>query len=252
MLVSQEGDTVRILLANNERGCHRTSAKMQGLPFCPVDMISVSSPCPSAQWGIDIVGPFVKTTGQRRFLVLAVDYFTKWVEAKPLTRITEGEMMKFLWKYICCRFRLPRVLISDNNAQFKGSGITKWCTQMGIKQHFTIVAHPQANGQVEVINRVIIDGLKKRLEQEGTSWVEELPSILWANRTTPRSTTQETPYSLVFGTEDVVPTEVQGQSLRICHCDPARNEELMRTDLTFAEGLPSKGFSVEADACFEG
>lgn len=85
------------------------------------DMISVSSPCPFAQWGIDIVGPFVKTTGQCWFLVVAVDYFTKWVEAEPLTRITEGEMLKFLWRSICCRFGLPRVLVSDNGAQFKGS-----------------------------------------------------------------------------------------------------------------------------------
>lgn len=100
--------------------------------------------------------------------MVTVDYFTKWVEAEPLTRITEGEMMKFLWKNICCRFGLPRVLVSNNGNQFKGS-ISEWCAQMGIKQHFTVVAHPQANGQAEVINRVIVEGLKKILEQEETN-----------------------------------------------------------------------------------
>lgn len=106
------------------------------------DMIFASLPCPFAQWGIDIMGPFDKTSGQRLFLVVAVDYFTKWLEAEPLTRITEGEMMKFIWKSICCRFGLPRVLITDNGTQFKGAEITEWCAQMGIKQQFTVVAHP--------------------------------------------------------------------------------------------------------------
>lgn len=217
------------------RKCHVFQKHGPFIHVPAADMISVSSPYPFAQWGIDIVGLFVKTTGQRRFLVVAVDYFTKWVEAEPLTRITEGEMLKFLWKSICCRFGLPRLLVSDNGTQFKGSKITEWCAHMRIKQQFMAVAHPQANGQVEVINRVIVEGLKKRVEQEGINWVEELPSILWAYRTTPRSTTQETPYSLAFGAEAVVPAEVQGQSLRICHFDQAYNKQLMRTDLTFAE-----------------
>lgn len=94
------------------------------------DIISIGSSCPFAQWGIDIVGLFVKASGQRRFFVVAVDYFTKWVEAEPLTRITEGKIMKFIWKNICCRFGLSRVLVSDNGTQFKGETITSWCEQM--------------------------------------------------------------------------------------------------------------------------
>lgn len=67
---------------------------------------------------------------------------------------------------------------------------------MKIAQAFTAVAHPQANGHVEVINRILLDELKKRLEREKTIWVEELPSVMWAYRTTPRSTTAEAPFSL--------------------------------------------------------
>lgn len=80
--------------------------------------------------------------------------------------------------------------------------------EMKIEQIFTDVAHPQANGQVEVINIILLDGLKKRLEHEKTSWVEELPSVLWVYRTTPRSTTGETPLSMVFGNEAVVSAEL--------------------------------------------
>ncbi|KAL0458115.1 UNVERIFIED_CONTAM: hypothetical protein Slati_0438700 [Sesamum latifolium] len=70
--------------------------------------------------GIDIVGPFPLAAGQRKFLLVAVDYFTKWVEAEPLARITEGEVMKFIWKNIICRFGIPREIISDNGRQFQG------------------------------------------------------------------------------------------------------------------------------------
>lgn len=77
------------------------------------EMIAISSLCPFARWGIDIVGPFIKTKGSNQFLVVVVDYFTKWVDAEPLSKITECEMIHFIWKSICCRFGLPRVLVSD-------------------------------------------------------------------------------------------------------------------------------------------
>ncbi|KAL0361080.1 UNVERIFIED_CONTAM: hypothetical protein Sradi_3792500 [Sesamum radiatum] len=63
------------------------------------------------QWGIDIVGPFLLAAGQRKFILVAIDYFIKWVEAEPLARITEGEVMKFIWKNIVCRFGIPREII---------------------------------------------------------------------------------------------------------------------------------------------
>ncbi|KAL0445281.1 UNVERIFIED_CONTAM: hypothetical protein Slati_2250800 [Sesamum latifolium] len=71
-------------------------------------LTTMLSPCPFTQWGIDIVGPFPIASGQRKFLLIAIDYFTKWVEAEPLARITEGEVMKFIWKNIVCRFGVPR------------------------------------------------------------------------------------------------------------------------------------------------
>lgn len=74
----------------------------------------VSSPCPFARWGIDIVRPFVKTRGNKQFLVVAVDYITKWVEAEPVSRITEKEIIHLIWKNLCCRFGFPRITISDN------------------------------------------------------------------------------------------------------------------------------------------
>ncbi|KAL0434388.1 UNVERIFIED_CONTAM: hypothetical protein Slati_2773100 [Sesamum latifolium] len=136
--------------------------------------------------GCNPISPFPLAAGQRKFLLVAVDYFTKWVEAEPLARITEGEVMKFIWKNIICRFGIPREIISDNGRQFQGQKIQKWCQGLRIKQRFTTVAHPQANGQVEITNGILVQGIKRRLERVGRNWAEELTSVLWAYRTNPR------------------------------------------------------------------
>ncbi|KAL0426480.1 UNVERIFIED_CONTAM: hypothetical protein Slati_2822800 [Sesamum latifolium] len=115
---------------------------------------------------------------------------------RTLARITEGEVMKFIWKNIICHFGIPREIISDNGRQFQGRKIQEWCQGLRIKQRFTTVAHPQANGQVEVTNRILVQGIKRRLERVGGNWAEELTSVLWAYRTTPRGSTGESPFSL--------------------------------------------------------
>ncbi|KAI3465894.1 hypothetical protein Pfo_022557 [Paulownia fortunei] len=178
----------------------RTCEKCQkhaSLIHKPAEELKVmSSPCPFSKWGIDIVGPFPLAIGQRKFLIVAVDYFSKWIETEPVAKITESQVMKFLWGSIVCRYGVPRDLISDNGTQFQGKKIQSWCAEIKIKQHFTSVAHPQANGQVEVTNRIILQGIKTKLDRSGGGWVDELDSVLWAYRTTPRTTTGETPFSL--------------------------------------------------------
>ncbi|KAL0427853.1 UNVERIFIED_CONTAM: hypothetical protein Slati_2960100 [Sesamum latifolium] len=88
-----------------------------GAQHRPAEALSTMlSPCPFAQWGIDIVGPF-PLARQKKFLLVAIDYFTKWVEAEPLSRITETKVMKFIWRNLICRFGLPREIISDNGRQ---------------------------------------------------------------------------------------------------------------------------------------
>ena len=74
----------------------------------------MTAPWPFAQWGLDIMGPFLTTIRQLKFLVVGIDYFTKWVEAKALATITEKNVRSFIWRNIICRYRIPRVLVSDN------------------------------------------------------------------------------------------------------------------------------------------
>lgn len=101
------------------RKCTACQKHGQKMHIPTIEMIAISSPCPFARWGIDIMGPFVKAKEGKQFLIVAGDYFTKWVEAEPLSKISPDEMIHFIWKNICCRFRVPRIIVSDNGTQFK-------------------------------------------------------------------------------------------------------------------------------------
>ncbi|KAL0373261.1 UNVERIFIED_CONTAM: Gag-Pol polyprotein [Sesamum radiatum] len=133
------------------------------------------------------------------------------------------------------RFGIPRVLVSDNGTQFQGKAITAWCKELKIQQNFTAVGNPQANGQTEVTNRTILQHLKTRLDGAKKSWVEELPEVLWAYRTTPRSSTGETPFCLVYGTEAIIPVEIGEETQRIAQYEVASNHEECAFDLTVIE-----------------
>ncbi|CAA0840169.1 Unknown protein, partial [Striga hermonthica] len=132
--------------------------------------------------------------------------------------------------------QVPKVLISDNGTQFNGKQIRAWCEDMKIEQHFVSVSHPHANGQVEVTNRIILNGLKMRLEKASGTRVDELTSVLWAYKTTPRST-GETPFSLVYGMEALLPIEVELQSKWSSTYEQGQNEELMMAALDTIEEL---------------
>ena len=199
------------------------------------EMVPITSPWPFAQWGIDILGPLPQAPLQRKFLIVAIDYFTKWVEAEPLARITEKNTRNFVWKGIICRFGIPKVLISDNARQFDNDGFRKFCSDLAISHHFSSPGHPQANGQVEVTNRTILRNLKTRLEKSKGEWVEDLPSILWAYHTTSRIPTGETPYSMVYGTESVIPVEIGMPSFRTSNFDKDSNDGELRLNLDLLE-----------------
>uniref|UniRef100_A0A2N9GA07 Uncharacterized protein n=1 Tax=Fagus sylvatica TaxID=28930 RepID=A0A2N9GA07_FAGSY len=197
----------------------------------PEEFTPITSPWPFAQWGLDIMGPFPVGTKQAKFLVVAIDYFTKWVEAEPLATISEKNVKSFVWKAVICRFGIPRVLISDNGKQFDNGPFRELCAQLNIRNHYSSPRHPQANGQVEVTNRTLLKQIKTRLEGAKSMWVEELPSVLWAYRTTVRTPTKETPFKLTYGTEAVIPVEIGLTTLRTTFHKEGKNEGQLRLNL---------------------
>ena len=160
-------------------------------------------------------------------MLVAVDYFTKWVEVEALVNVRDVDVKKFVWKNIVIRFGVPDLLVSDNGLQFDNKAFRTFCSDLGIKNKYSTPAYPQSNGQAEAVNKTILNGLKRRLDGAKGRWAEELPNVLWAYHTTPRRSTGETPFSLTYGVEAVIPTEVSLCSARVAGFDLVQNADLM-------------------------
>uniref|UniRef100_A0A2N9G0X2 RNA-directed DNA polymerase n=1 Tax=Fagus sylvatica TaxID=28930 RepID=A0A2N9G0X2_FAGSY len=195
----------------------------------------LSSPWPFAQWGLDIVGPLPRAPGNKKFLITATDYFTKWIEAEPLSNIRDVDTKRFLWKNIITRFGIPWAVISDNGTQFESKLFKGFCSDLSIRNFFSSPGYPQSNGQAEISNKVVLSGIKRKLEAAKGKWVEELPSVLWTYRTTVRRSTNETPFALAFGVEAVIPLEIGMPTIRTTEFTVQTNEERLGKDLDLVE-----------------
>ncbi|GJW16966.1 reverse transcriptase domain-containing protein [Tanacetum coccineum] len=206
------------------------------IPRSPQQKLSpITSPWPLYKWGIDIAGPFSEGPGKVKFLIVAIDYFTKWIEAKPVATITGNQIKKFVWDNIVCRFGLPREIISDNGKQFQDNLFKDWCKKLCIRQHFASVKHLQTNGLVERENRSLGEGIKARLDERSKNWMEELPHVLWAHRIMIKSSNGDTPFSLTYRTEAVIPAEINMPILRTAEVDLVQNDEALEINLDLLE-----------------
>ena len=138
------------------------------------------SPWPFAQLGLDIVGPFPRAIANQRWLLIGTDYF-----------------------------------ISDNVTQFDSKAFKRYCGELKIRNNYSTPAYPQGNGQAKATNKVILDRLKKRLDEAKEKWVDELPHVLWPYRTILRRLIEETPFSMTYGVETVIPVETGFPMMRI-------------------------------------
>ena len=147
------------------------------------DLISISSPWSFAQWGIDIVGPFPTAPAQKKLLLVATDYFSKWIEADAFASIKDKDVTRFIWKYIICRFNILRSIVSDNGPQFDSWVYQDFFQELKIRNLSSTPWYPQSNDQAEASNKNLLTALKKWLDSAKGKWVEELPGVLWAYRT---------------------------------------------------------------------
>ncbi|GJT89561.1 reverse transcriptase domain-containing protein [Tanacetum coccineum] len=142
----------------NDCQIHRLVPRNPQQPLTPI-----TAPWLFYKWGIEIAGPFPEGPGNVKFLIVAMDYFTKWIEVKAVATITGNQVKKFVWDNIVCRFGLPREIVSDNGKQFIDNPFKDWCEKLNITQRFTSVKHPHSNGLVERANRSLGKGIKARL-----------------------------------------------------------------------------------------
>ncbi|GKC51699.1 reverse transcriptase domain-containing protein [Tanacetum coccineum] len=125
------------------------------------------------------------------------------------------------------KFRLPGEIISDNGKKFQDNPFKDWCEKLCIRQHFTSVKHLQTNGLVERANRSLGEGIKARLGERSKNWMEELPHVLWAHRTMIKSSNEDSPFSLTYGTKVVIPAEVDMPTLRTAEVNFEENKEAL-------------------------
>ncbi|GKA26363.1 reverse transcriptase domain-containing protein [Tanacetum coccineum] len=222
---------------------HRPVPRHPQQPLTPI-----TAPWPFYKWGIDIAGPFPEGPGKVKFLIVAMDYFTKWIEAKAVATISGTQVKKFVWDNIVCRFGLPGEIVSDNGKQFSGDPFKDWCEKLNIIQHFASVKHPQSNGLVERANRSLGEGIKARLGEGNKNWLEELPHVLWAHRTMIKSSNDDTPFSLTYGTEAVIPAEIGMPTYRTAVVDAVHNDEELRLNLDLLEERRERAAIREAKA----
>jgi ribonuclease HI len=195
---------------------------------------------PLQRWGLDIVGPLPMAQGNLKFTFVAVEYFTKWIEARAVTTITSKTAQKFFWQNIICRFGVPSELIVDNGKQFDSQDFRDFCFSIGTKLAFSSVYHPQSNGVVERANDKIFTAIKKMLlDDKKGKWADLLPEAVWALNTTECRATGFTPFRLLYGSEAMTPQEIKHESPRtstsaLPDVDEPTSKDLIDGDRVFA------------------
>ncbi|GJS85482.1 reverse transcriptase domain-containing protein [Tanacetum coccineum] len=158
-------------------------------------------------WGIDFMGPFLSSRGNK-YILVAVDYLSKWVEAKALPTNDARVVVKFL-KSLFSQFGAPRAIISDRGTHFCNDKFDKVMSKYGVTHRLSTPYHPQTSGQVEVTNRGLKRILERTVGENRASWSDKLDDALWAFRTAYKTPIGCTPYKLVYGKACHLPVELE-------------------------------------------
>ena len=164
-------------------------------------------------WGIDFMGPF-PTSFVYAYILVGVDYVSKWVEAVPCRAADHKTVLKFLKENIFSRFGVPKAIISDEGSHFCKKPFENLLSKYGVKHKVATPYHPQTSGQVELTNRVIKTSLMKVVNSNRKDWSLKLLDSLWSYRTAYKTILDMSPYRLVYGKACQLPVEIEYKAWR--------------------------------------
>jgi hypothetical protein len=170
---------------------------------------------PLQRWGLDLLGPLPPAQGNLKYVVVAVEYFSKWIEAKPLATITSATVQKFFWQNIVCRFVVPKAITVVNGTQFDAEMFKVFCDRIGTRIHFALVRHQESNGLVDRANGIIMTEIMQLIfNQPRGKWPNELFKVVWSHNTIVSRSTSFTPLKLLFGDEAITLEEARTGPIR--------------------------------------
>lgn len=178
--------------------------QLKSLPLKPIHAKG-----PFQQWGLDFIGDInPHSSGQQRWILVATDYFTKWIGPIPTRKVDHNVVIKFLTENTFTRFGCPQKLVIDNAEAFRVKELVEMCDSMGIKLVHSTSYYPQGNGLVESSNKSLVRITKRLLEDIKNNWDSKLKYALWADIVTIKKSTRNSPFKLVYGTKAIFQTQL--------------------------------------------
>ena len=205
----------------------------------PADLLHpIIKPWPFRGWAMDIIGSIrPPSSKQHVWILVATDYFTKWVEAKAYVTINSQTVISFVKEHIVHRFGIPETITADRGSVFISKAMHDLTDSLGIKMLHSTPYFAQANGQAEASNKGIINILKKMVQDNPRDWHNLLSETLWAFRTSKRTATGTTPFALTYGHDAMLPVEVRLKSLRFAAQNEMAAEEYTQAMIQELEDL---------------
>ncbi|KAM1669282.1 hypothetical protein ACFX2K_043421 [Malus domestica] len=198
------------------RGCEECQrhGPLQHVPYVPLN--SVVKPWPFRGWTMDFIGQIYPASSKWHiFIIVATNYFTKWVETSAVKSITSATIKNFIETKILYRFGVPETIVTDRGPSFISKEVEEFASKYKIKMVQSNPYYPQSNGQAESSNKILVNIIKKMVIESPENWHEKLGNTLWAYRTSKSAGTGTTPYALTFGQDAVLPMEINVSSVRI-------------------------------------
>jgi len=175
----------------------------------PLPLKSISVEIPFQQWGLDFIGKIhPPSSAQHKWILIATDYLTKWIEAIPSRKAKNIVIITFLETNILSRFGCPTKLSIDNASTFKSKRMIDFCNKYYITLGHSTACYPQGNGLVESSNKSLVNIIKKLLEENKKTWNKRLVNALWADKLNIKKSIGTSPYQLVYGMEVVFPSSL--------------------------------------------